>query len=213
MNHEHLSNHERLGLFLSGHGTGYMERTVPAGVSSCWVDFGSHYNTGNSDQNVRIVIGGSVVWQSTANTPRFQRSFACSPGQTFRIDEHHSIFYPYEIRFLTYEETETYEYVGCRSGMGWTRSYTPDVPSNDDGVATCESRCKANGFAYFSMECPHGSGTEVHCQCSNSISGTAVPDSYCNGGRYIGHCSGPGKTSKGTFLGGHGCGSIYKVPA
>ena len=40
----------------------------------------------------------------------------------------------------------------------------------------CRTICKDLGFTYFAMECPRG--RIVHCQRSNVLSGTSIPDIY-----------------------------------
>lgn len=72
------------------------------------------------------------------------------------------------------------------------------------------------GYDFFGFECPQGSNTQVCCQCSTTLTGgTAITDTWCNGGHVQGHCNGPAFTVVGHgmtyYLGAYGRGSCYRV--
>ena len=99
------ANYLGLWMYHGGEAWGYIERVVPNGVSSCWIDFSLTYGT-TTGQDVRVLIGGTVVWENTgATNNRAQWSFACSAGQKFRVEEHKAVMNIYEIRFSTANPT------------------------------------------------------------------------------------------------------------
>jgi len=76
-------------------------------------------------------------------------------------------------------EATSYPYVGCLGPpSGWARP-GGDVAISAAGAEHCRTICKDLGYTYFAMECPRGS--IVHCQCNNALSGTSIPDNYCEG--------------------------------
>jgi len=91
-------------------------------------------------------------------------------------------------------EATSYPYVGCLGPpSGWARP-GGDVAISAAGAEHCRTICKDLGYTYFAMECPRGS--IVHCQCNNALSGTSIPDNYCEGtGNPLvhshDHCVGP----------------------
>ena len=99
--------------------------------------------------------------------------------------------------------------MSCKSGGSWTRP-SGDVSNDAQGVADCAIKCA--GYNYFGLECPRSTG--VHCQCANTLSGSssvAVTNCQRNTGPSNSHCNGPYQHGN-YMMGGHGYGSVYKVP-
>ena len=91
--------------------------------------------------------------------------------------------------------------MSCTNGAGWWRP--PDVSNDAQGVADCASSCA--GYTYFGLECPRST---VHCQCSNTLSGTKADVIMCQSGQDT--CIGPYQHGP-YMMGGSDHGSVYYV--
>ena len=104
-----------------------------------------------------------------------------------------------------------YNYGGCSDDNHgkWTRK--ADVKNSFVGAETCQSKCKAEGFKYWGLECPREH--YVHCQCSNEIIVSSIekcPHGKPNSGS---HCKGPFTSTDGKITYYHGAGDISSIYA
>jgi hypothetical protein len=94
------SHSNYIDLHFSGPTQGHIQKTVPAGVSTCVAKWGSTYQGSQADDFHGIKINGVVKESTEGVVALATKSYACSPGDTFTVFETHGIFNLYSVTFL-----------------------------------------------------------------------------------------------------------------